>query len=178
MSTADVARDLDLLRQAVGDRRLTYLGFSYGSYLGNTYANLFPSKVRALVIDGVLDPKLWSSGRQIESDRLATAAEFAEFLRLCDEAGDVCPLAAPGGRRRATWRWRRRLREQPLLIDETFSYGYDLLVADTTYAMYTPEFWGGPRVTRRCSPRSPTPSSAIRPRPARSRPFGWPSGNV
>src|SRR5688572_27421758 len=52
MSTADVVRDLDLLRRAVGDRKLTYLGFSYGSYLGNTYANMFPNNVRALVIDG------------------------------------------------------------------------------------------------------------------------------
>ena len=66
MSTADVVRDLDLLRRAVGDRRLTYLGFSYGCYIGNTYANLFPGKVRALVIDGVLDPRLWSSGWQIQ----------------------------------------------------------------------------------------------------------------
>ena len=47
MNTADVARDMDLLRQAVGDARLSYLGFSYGSYLGNTYANLFPRNIRA-----------------------------------------------------------------------------------------------------------------------------------
>ena len=46
MSTANVARDLDLLRQAVGDEQLTYAGYSYGSYLGVTYANLFPDKVR------------------------------------------------------------------------------------------------------------------------------------
>ena len=144
MSTADVARDLDLLRQAVGDRRLTYLGFSYGTYLGNTYANLFPNKVRALVIDGVLDPKRWSSGRQIEADRVATAREFAEFLRLCDEAGDVCPLAAPGGSEARYQALAAALREQPLVIDETFSYGYDYLVGDTTNAMYTPELWGGP----------------------------------
>src|SRR5690606_38828917 len=45
MNTADVARDLDQLRRAVGDTRLTYLGFSYGSYLGTTYANLFPDRV-------------------------------------------------------------------------------------------------------------------------------------
>jgi len=143
MSTADVARDLDLLRHAVGDRRLTYLGFSYGTYLGSTYANLFPNKVRALVIDGVLDPRLWSSGRQIESDRLATAREFAEFLRLCDEAGDVCPLAAPGGSEARYQALAAALREQPLVIDETFSYSYDVLVADTTGAMYAPEYWGG-----------------------------------
>ena len=97
MNTADVARDMDLLRQAVGDARLSYLGFSYGSYLGNTYANLFPSNIRALVIDGVLDPHLWSSGWQIRSDRVATKEEFDEFLRLCDEAGDDCAFGAPEG---------------------------------------------------------------------------------
>jgi pimeloyl-ACP methyl ester carboxylesterase len=56
MSTANVARDMDLLRRAVGDAKLSYVGYSYGSYLGATYANLFPGKVRALVVDGVLDP--------------------------------------------------------------------------------------------------------------------------
>jgi pimeloyl-ACP methyl ester carboxylesterase len=51
MSTADAARDMDFLRDAVGDDQRTYLGFSYGSYLGQVYANLFPDRVRALVID-------------------------------------------------------------------------------------------------------------------------------
>src|SRR4051794_2732038 len=63
MSTANVARDLDLLRQAVGDAGLTYDGVSYGSFLGTTYANLFPGKVRALIVDGVLDPVAWTTGR-------------------------------------------------------------------------------------------------------------------
>src|SRR5438034_1194151 len=54
MATADVARDLDVLRQAVGDAKLTYAGVSYGTFLGQTYANMFPDKVRAVVIDGVL----------------------------------------------------------------------------------------------------------------------------
>ena len=97
MSTADVVRDLDRLRRAVGDRKLTYLGFSYGSYIGNTYANLFPRKVRALVIDGVLNPHLWSAGQQILSDRVATQEVFDEFLRLCDEAGTDCALGGPSG---------------------------------------------------------------------------------
>ena len=48
MATADVARDLDVLRRAVGDRQLTYVGYSYGSFLGVTYANLFPDSVRAI----------------------------------------------------------------------------------------------------------------------------------
>jgi pimeloyl-ACP methyl ester carboxylesterase len=144
MNTADVARDVDLLRRAVGDRKLTYLGFSYGSYLGNTYANLFPRNVRALVIDGVLDPRLWSSGWQIRSDRVATQQEFDEFLRLCDEAGDDCAFSAPGG---SEARWNalaRALRREPLVFPDGFVYSYDFLIADATGAMYAPEVWGGP----------------------------------
>jgi pimeloyl-ACP methyl ester carboxylesterase len=100
MSTGDVARDLDLLRQAVGDDRITYLGFSYGSYLGNTYANMFPDKVRALVIDGVLNPLIWTIGRQISSDRLAVAAVAEEFNRLLpDEWSAGCSGDLPCGRR-------------------------------------------------------------------------------
>jgi pimeloyl-ACP methyl ester carboxylesterase len=143
MSTADVVRDLDLLRQAVGDARLSYLGFSYGSFIGSTYANMFPNKVRALVIDGVLNPSLWSNGRQIDSDRVATAREFAEFLRLCDEAGADCPLSGPDGAAARYDALAAALRAQPLVIDPTFSYGYDFLVADSVSAMYVPEYWGG-----------------------------------
>ena len=56
ISTADTARDLDYLRALVGDPRLTYLGYSYGSFLGQTYASMFPRRVRAMVLDGIVDP--------------------------------------------------------------------------------------------------------------------------
>ncbi|RSM34647.1 alpha/beta hydrolase [Amycolatopsis balhimycina DSM 5908] len=62
MSTANVARDLDLLRRAVGDQQLSYLGTSYGTHLGEVYANLFPQRVRAMVLDGVLQPQEWTTG--------------------------------------------------------------------------------------------------------------------
>jgi pimeloyl-ACP methyl ester carboxylesterase len=55
VSSADTARDLNVLRQDVGDPKLTYLGFSYGTVIGATYANLFPGQVRAMVLDGTLD---------------------------------------------------------------------------------------------------------------------------
>jgi pimeloyl-ACP methyl ester carboxylesterase len=145
MGTADVVRDLDLLRQAVGDRRLTYLGFSYGSYIGNTYANLFPDKVRALVIDGVLDPRLWSSGRQIVADRTASDEVFVEFLRLCDEAAEECALYAEGGSAARYDALANAIKEAPLVFEEEgFVYSYDYLVLDTVYALYAPELWGGP----------------------------------
>jgi len=56
VDTGSDARDMDLIRQAVGDAKLTYLGFSYGTFLGEWYAHLFPDHVRALSLDGVVDP--------------------------------------------------------------------------------------------------------------------------
>lgn len=62
MSTANVARDLDRLRAAVGSSTLSYYGLSYGTVLGETYVNLFPDRVRAIVLDAVDDPVNWSTG--------------------------------------------------------------------------------------------------------------------
>ena len=56
VGTPNAARDMDVLRAALGDAKLTYLGKSYGTYLGTWYAQLFPSHVRALVLDGAIDP--------------------------------------------------------------------------------------------------------------------------
>ena len=58
VSTVDAARDIDVLRAALGDRQLYYLGASYGTFLGATYAGLFPSRVGRMVLDGALDPTL------------------------------------------------------------------------------------------------------------------------
>ncbi|GHH34043.1 alpha/beta hydrolase [Lentzea cavernae] len=136
MSTADVVRDLDLLRRALGDRRLTYFGTSYGSYIGTTYANMFPGNVRALAIDGVLDPELWSSGRQIQSDRIATAEVLDEFFRLCDEARCVF---GPNSKQR----WQALLasvRAQPITLG-TEVWTYDLVVQQAVLAGFASEAW-------------------------------------
>ena len=146
MSTADVARDLDLLRRAVGDAKLTYLGFSYGSYLGNTYANLFPRNVRALVIDGVLDPRLWSSGWQIRSDRVATQQEFDEFLRLCDEAGPRCAFGA-GRLRRALGGAGRGARGRAARPRRRLALHLRPPDRRRHRRMYAPEIWGGAMAT-------------------------------
>lgn len=103
MSTANVARDLDVLRQAVGDSRLNYVGYSYGSFLGITYANLFPNRIRTMVLDGMVDPVAYTTGAGDEgytipvTTRLRRAegsqATLNEFFRLCDQAGlDQCPF--------------------------------------------------------------------------------------
>ncbi len=96
VSTADTARDLDLLRQAVGDPVLNYYGVSYGTYLGATYANLFPSKVGAMVLDGNVNPVAWATPQQAGGIPLSTsirlqsdvgaAATLGQFLSLCGQA--------------------------------------------------------------------------------------------
>ena len=96
ISTADNARDLDYLRQLVGDNTLTYVGLSYGSFLGQTYANMFPTRVRAMTLDAIVDQKTWV--QSAEARNAATLAStnqvFDQFLALCQAAGPArCALA-------------------------------------------------------------------------------------
>ena len=76
VGTANAARDMDVLRAALGDAKLTYLGKSYGTYLGTWYAQLFPKHVRALVLDGAVNP-----GEPGFSMNLAQARGFQVALR-------------------------------------------------------------------------------------------------
>jgi pimeloyl-ACP methyl ester carboxylesterase len=90
-STRQAAHDLDALREAVGDDKLTYLGYSYGTLLGAVYAQLYPENIRALVLDGAVDP---------EQDSIASSQEQAlgferaldNFAAWCEQAPDECPL--------------------------------------------------------------------------------------
>ncbi|HXS65933.1 MAG TPA: alpha/beta fold hydrolase [Streptosporangiaceae bacterium] len=99
VATADTARDLNLLRQAVGARKLNYLGASYGSVLGAVYANLFPATTGHLVLDGSFDPVAWSRGTLPASLRLgqdlATSAALRSYLELCGQApASACAFSA------------------------------------------------------------------------------------
>lgn len=103
VSTADSARDLELLRRAVGQPWMNYYGTSYGTFLGATYANLFPGRVRAMVLDGNVDPVAWSNAgprppyfstsMRLLSD-VASNRGLNAFLDLCGEAGPArCAFA-------------------------------------------------------------------------------------
>jgi hypothetical protein len=120
---------MNLLRRAVGDPQLNYLGVSYGTYLGATYANLFPDLVRAMVLDGNVDPVAYatpqragdvslSTGIRVGSD-VGAAATLAQFLALCGQSTTArCAFSA--GSARATQRrfeaLLQRLAERPVTI--------------------------------------------------------------
>jgi pimeloyl-ACP methyl ester carboxylesterase len=90
MSTIDAAKDMEQIRIALGDPKLTYLGFSYGTFLGSTYANLFPDRVRAFVLDGAVDSTL-SFAADLEGQARGFASSFSAFLADC-AARPACPF--------------------------------------------------------------------------------------
>ncbi|BCJ46257.1 peptidase [Actinoplanes ianthinogenes] len=131
MSTAEVARDMDVLRRAVGDKKLNYLGFSYGTAIGQYYANMFPDRFRSIVVDGVLDPAHWvgtkKTANQEQDERLRSAdgayRALREILKRCDAAGEKYCVFAAGDPVANFDLIAQKLRKKPLVItDETGSY--------------------------------------------------------
>ncbi|RLP73367.1 alpha/beta hydrolase [Mycetocola manganoxydans] len=91
VTTVNAARDLDLLRALLGDEKLNYLGYSYGTFLGATYAELYPDKAGRLVLDGAIDP---SSGIYEVNETQAKGFEsaLAAYLDNCIGSRD-CPFS-------------------------------------------------------------------------------------
>lgn len=148
MSTAEVARDMDVLRRAVGDKKLTYLGFSYGSYLGEVYANLFPDRFRALAIDGVINPVAWA-GTSITSSLPASIrnksgdaswAALVAGLAACKAAGsDYCPLEDPQADFDEV---AAALKKSSITLGsgtDAFTYSYSDFISDLLSMLYYPE---------------------------------------
>jgi pimeloyl-ACP methyl ester carboxylesterase len=124
VATADVARDMNLLRRAVGAPRLNYVGLSYGTGLGAVYANLFPAKVGRMVLDGNLNPVAWTRGGKLpafirEPDDVAAAAEMRSFLTLCGrQPASRCAFSAgsPAATRAKFAALERRLMAHPVTV--------------------------------------------------------------
>ncbi len=94
VSTVEAARDMDVLRAVLGDEKLTYVGASYGTLLGATYAGLFPDRAGRLVLDGAMDPTLPARRMNLEQTAGFETA-FLSFAKDCASRAD-CPLGAKG----------------------------------------------------------------------------------
>ena len=133
-TTADVARDMNLLREAVGAPALNYLGVSYGTGLGATYANLFPATTGRMILDGNLNPVAWthpdgvlSIWLRLDADQ-ASAASMRAFLDLCGKATtSACAFSAgtPAATRAKWAALLRRPSRHPVTIGtppQTYTY--------------------------------------------------------
>ena len=146
VSTADYARDLNLLRQALGQPKLDYLGISYGTFLGATYANLFPRRVGRLVLDGNVPPEAWTNGGRpnprlstylrMGSDKAAVKA-LAAFLRICGQRSTQACAFSAGSPAATTAKWEAllaRLRKAPITLGGT-AFTYAEIVTDVSFAL-------------------------------------------
>ena len=141
ISTVESARDMDVLRQALGDERLHYVGFSYGTKLGAVYAGLFPQRVGHLVLDAAMDPRLdtLSTDRE-QAGGFETA--FRSFAEDCVSDGD-CPL----GRESADDASRRLLDffaavdAEPLPTGDERRLTESLATTGVAYALYSEDLW-------------------------------------
>jgi pimeloyl-ACP methyl ester carboxylesterase len=97
VGTNNAARDMDVLRASLGERELNYLGFSYGTILGASYATLFPKQVRAMVLDANLAPG-WLGDYlvEIDGDGSAGSEQVLQRIEQLCRAADDCPLKTAG----------------------------------------------------------------------------------
>lgn len=139
--TRDVARDLDVLREALGDPALTYLGFSYGTLIGETYAEQFPSKVRAMVLDGAIDPHQSQMDRDV-AGMAAFQRSFQTYASAC-ASRPGCPLGGDPAKVVAAYQGLTRplLAHPAMAKGDTRALSYPDAITATDSAMYDPDQW-------------------------------------
>ncbi|WP_431795207.1 alpha/beta hydrolase [Microbacterium enclense] len=140
ITTDNSARDMDVLRAVLGDPKLNYLGFSYGTFLGATYAGLFPERVGRMVLDGGIDPTVSGSDtslRQAVGFEDSMRAFMADCLRT-----DECPFAGSVDNAMSDLSaLLARVDARPITASDGRQLGGDTLMTAITAALYSEESW-------------------------------------
>lgn len=140
VGTRDAARDMDVLRAVLGDDKLSYLGQSYGTRLGAVYAEMFPENVRAMVLDGAIDPQQHTADRRID--------QFTGFQRSFDEMASACavtpdcPLGTDPGEAVENFQdIVRPLIEDPIVTADGRVLDFDAAYGAVTAGLYDSSVW-------------------------------------
>jgi pimeloyl-ACP methyl ester carboxylesterase len=140
LGTANVAKDLDAIRASLGDDKLTYLGYSYGTRIGALYAEDYPDKVRAMVLDGAVDP----NADQIEEEIRQAAAfqkAFDNFAADCAASPD-CPLGTDPTKAVDVYKSLvDPLVQQPAKTRDPRGLSYNDAIVGTILPLYSPSLW-------------------------------------
>ena len=140
IGTASVVKDLDAMRAALGDDKLTYLGYSYGTRIGTSYAEAYPEHVRAMILDGAIDP----NADPVEADvRQAAAFQQAFDDYAADCATDPnCPLGTDPDKAVDVYRSLvNPLVETPLETNDPRGLSYNDAIVGTILPLYSPNLW-------------------------------------
>ncbi|GAA4549599.1 alpha/beta hydrolase [Amycolatopsis samaneae] len=139
IGTRDVVRDLDVLRAVLGDEKLTYLGYSYGTQLGAAYAEAHPDRVRAMLLDGAVDPAQ-DIAESLVTQMAGFQGAFTEFAKRC-AAREGCALGRDPAA--ATQRFQqlvRPLSTRPVPAGNR-KLSFEDAVTGTSAALYSPGNW-------------------------------------
>lgn len=140
LGTANVAKDLEAIRASLGDDKLTYLGYSYGTRIGALYAEAYPDKVRAMILDGAVDP----NADQIEEEIRQAAAfqkAFDNFAADCASNPD-CPLGTDPAKAVDVYKSLvDPLVEHPAKTKDPRGLSYNDAIVGTILPLYSPSLW-------------------------------------
>ncbi|MFM8554126.1 MAG: alpha/beta hydrolase [Acidimicrobiales bacterium] len=140
ISTNNSARDMDAIRQALGEKKITYFGFSYGSELGGTWASMFPSTVRAAVLDGAADPTADSITGSLQQAE-GFEKELNAFLDQCSK-DTTCPFWNKGRTAAAFDELAKKVDEKPVLVSaKRTRVNQSVFLTAVAQAMYTSAQW-------------------------------------
>jgi pimeloyl-ACP methyl ester carboxylesterase len=140
VGTANVVKDLDAIRAALGDEKLTYLGYSYGTRIGSSYAENYPQNVRAMVLDGAVDP----NADPIEANLRQAAAFQQAFNDYAADCADdpSCPLGTDPGKAVDVYRSMvDPLVEKPAKTKDPRGLSYTDAIIGTILPLYSPNLW-------------------------------------
>jgi len=140
IGTASVVKDLEVLRAGLGDDKLTYLGYSYGTLIGSAYAEAYPDKVRAMILDGAIDPTADPIQSNIDQSAAFQKA-FDDYAADC--AKDThCPLGTDPAKAVDVYRSLvDPLVAKPVRTKDPRGLGYSDAITGTIMAMYSPSLW-------------------------------------
>lgn len=140
ISTNNSARDMNFIRQALGEEKISYFGFSYGSELGGTWATLFPDTVRAAVLDGATDPGANYVQAGLDQAR-GFENEFSKFLTACSNQ-PTCAFYNRGNPRDAFEKLMISLDQKPLVVSpDRAPVNVAVLQTAVAMAMYSSTSW-------------------------------------
>ncbi len=141
VDTVSAARDMDVLRAVLGDEKLTYLGYSYGTQLGATYAALYPEKVGRLVLDGALDPTL-TADELAKGQAIGFESALRAYVEDCQSGAD-CPLTGSVDDGMAqVKKILDRARRSPLPTDDPDrQLTGSLAFSGMAVSLYAPDWW-------------------------------------
>jgi pimeloyl-ACP methyl ester carboxylesterase len=140
VGTASAARDMDTVRQALGDNQINYLGYSYGTELGTAYLEAFGEHVRAMVLDGAIDPTVGPIDENV-TQMAGFQTAFNDYAKDCARSR-ACPLGTDPAQFVARYQALvNPLVTKPGRTSDPRGLGYADATTGTINALYTPQHW-------------------------------------